>query len=47
MYGVPMQGGAFYPPAMMQNQDPGDASHLRRRPTAAIPIKPPPVSSLT
>ena len=55
MYGMPMQGGGtFYPPpaALMQQQQQPQQSqaessqqpHTRRRPTAAIPIKPPQVS---
>ncbi|CAH3197509.1 unnamed protein product [Porites evermanni] len=54
MYGMPMQGGGtFYPPpaALMQQQQQPQQSqaessqqpHTRRRPTAAIPIKPPQV----
>jgi len=51
MYGLPMQGGTFYPPqsTAMQQQPQGQQPAVetsqqqqnRRRPTAAIPIKSP------
>lgn len=56
MYGLPMQGGTFYPPqsTAMQQQPQGQQPAIetsqqqqnRRRPTAAIPIKSPQVSVL-
>lgn len=57
MYGLPMQGGTFYPPqsTAMQQQPQGQQPAVetsqqqqqnRRRPTAAIPIKSPQVRVL-